>query len=78
MLSTRLPTRRSERTTALPQRLEDEQATHQYHAQELLDLRRATELSLAAEQPDSSDEDTVTPTVCSRYSAFLSVLLCCF
>src|ERR1700761_6643781 len=48
--STLLPmSRRSSRIPAQPQSLGDEQATYHYHAQEMLDLRRAMVQSLQPE-----------------------------
>jgi hypothetical protein len=57
MRPTPLGVRRSTRIPAQPHRLADDQATHQYHAQELADLRRATELSLRPDVSDDSDEE---------------------
>jgi Transposase IS4 len=60
-----LAVRRSDRIPAQPHRLADDQASHRYHAQELLDLRRATELSLAPDVDSDSDEETVDIDDCS-------------
>jgi len=49
--------RRSIRTTAPPQSFADEQATHRYHAQDLLHLRRALQQSLESEEDSDSDEE---------------------
>jgi hypothetical protein len=65
MASTPLGVRRSDRIPAQPHRLADEQATHRYHAQELADLRRATEQSLAPDVSDESDEETPPDVDCS-------------
>jgi hypothetical protein len=51
--------RRSTRTRAQPQSLADEQVTHRYHAQDLADLRRATQLSLQPDCPSDSEEEEV-------------------
>lgn len=51
--------RRSSRTRAQPQSLADEQVTHRYHAQDLADLRRATQLSLQPDCPSDSEEEEV-------------------
>jgi hypothetical protein len=51
--------RRSTRIPAHPHRLADEQASHRYHAQDLLDLRRATEQSLAPDVDSESDEEAL-------------------
>jgi hypothetical protein len=50
--------RRSTRVWAHPYRLAEDQAGHRFHAQELLDLRRATEQSLAPKVDTESDEET--------------------
>jgi Transposase IS4 len=57
MASTPLGVRRSARIPVQPHRLAEEQATHRYQAQELADLRRATEQSLAPDVSDESDEE---------------------
>jgi hypothetical protein len=49
--------RRSTRVPAQPHRLADEQASHQYQAQDLLDLRRVMEQSLAPDMDSESDEE---------------------
>jgi hypothetical protein len=49
--------RRSSRIPAQPQSLGDEQATYHYHAQELLDLRRAMIQSLQPDMESDSEED---------------------
>jgi Transposase IS4 len=49
--------RRSVRATAQPQSLADEQATHRYHAQDLLDLRRVLQQSVQPGEDSDSDED---------------------
>jgi hypothetical protein len=49
--------RRSARVPAQPHRLADEQASHRYQDQDLLDLRRATEQSLAPDDDFESDEE---------------------
>lgn len=57
--------RRSSRIPAQPHRLADEQASHRYDAQELADLRRARELSLAYDVDSESDEETPPDDECS-------------
>lgn len=49
--------RRSARTRAQPQSLADEQAAHVYHAQDLLDLRRALQQSLESDVGSETDEE---------------------
>jgi hypothetical protein len=49
--------RRSTRVPAQPLRLAEEQASHRYQAQDLLDLRRAAEQSLVPEVDTESDEE---------------------
>jgi hypothetical protein len=49
--------RRSSRTRAQPQSLADEQATHRYHAEDLLNLRRAMQQSLHPEEESESGEE---------------------
>jgi hypothetical protein len=51
--------RRSIRATAQPQSLADEQATHRYHQQDLLDLRRALQQSLQPDDDSDSDEEAL-------------------
>ena len=57
MAAAPLGTRRSARIPAKPLLLADEQAAHRYHTQEIADLRRATEQSLAPDVDADSDEE---------------------
>ena len=57
--------RRSSRIPAQPLRLADEQASHQIHEQQLLDLRRAHVQSLEPDLASESDEETPDDDECS-------------